>query len=220
MYICFAERGWSVSVAAPASTSCGPISRQVREPFARPRRIFTETGSEIASATASTIAHARAGSSRQCRARAGLRHLADGAAEVDVDDVRAGVLDHARRLGHHAGLGAEDLNRERMLVGRDPQVAERALVPVREPGAADHLRADEPGAEAAALAAEGLHAHARHRREDEPGRDLDGPDPPGFVQIYLHRGQIVAADPAFDVGRRRIGTMPARDGAFAPRIFF
>ena len=66
MYICFAERGWSVSEAAPASTSCGPISRQVRDPFARPRRIFTETGSEIAFATDSTIAHARAGSSRQC----------------------------------------------------------------------------------------------------------------------------------------------------------
>ncbi len=66
VYICFAERGWSVSDAAPASTSCGPISRQVREPFARPRRILTESGSEIAFATASTIAHARAGSSRQC----------------------------------------------------------------------------------------------------------------------------------------------------------
>ena len=120
------------------------------------------------------------------RARAGLRHLADGAAEVDVDDVRARILDHARGLGHHAGLGAEDLNRQRMLVGGDPQVAERALVLVREPGAADHLRADEPGAEAAALPAEGLHAHACHRREHEAGRDLDVTDSPGFVEIYLH----------------------------------
>ena len=40
----------------------------------------------------------------------------------------------------------------------DPQVAERLLVPVLDPGAGDHLRADEPGAVAAALAAERLDA--------------------------------------------------------------
>ena len=116
------------------------------------------------------------------RARAGLRHLADGAAEVDVDDVRARVLDHAGGLGHHAGLGAEDLNRERMLVGGDPQVAERALVLVREPGAADHLRADEPGAEAAALAAEGLHADPGHRARARGGR---GSRRPRFARIRV-----------------------------------
>ena len=63
VYICCAERGWSVSVAAPASTSCGPTSRHVREPSRRPRRIFTLTGTSTAFATASTIAAARAGSS-------------------------------------------------------------------------------------------------------------------------------------------------------------
>ncbi len=40
------------------------MSRHVREPFRIPRRIFTETGIEIASATASTMRHARSGSSR------------------------------------------------------------------------------------------------------------------------------------------------------------
>ena len=39
----------------------------------------------------------------QVRAGARLRHLADGAAEVHVDDVRAGRHDHPRRLGHRAG---------------------------------------------------------------------------------------------------------------------
>ncbi len=63
MYICLAERGCSVSEAAPASTSCGPISRQAREPFSRPRRIFTVTGTDTASATAETILQARSGSS-------------------------------------------------------------------------------------------------------------------------------------------------------------
>ena len=66
----------------------------------------------------------------QRRARAGLRHLADGAAEVDVDDVGARGLDHARRVGHRVGVGAEDLDRQRMLVGGDAQVAERLLVAV------------------------------------------------------------------------------------------
>ena len=122
----------------------------------------------------------------QRRAGAGLRHLADGAAEVDVDEVGAGRLDHPRRLGHRPRLGAEDLDRERVLVGGDAEVAERLLVPVLDPGAADHLRADEPGAEAASLAAKRLHADARHRRQDEPRRDLHVADVPAFAQVDLH----------------------------------
>ena len=77
-------------------------------------------------------------------------------------------------------LGAEDLDRERMLVGRDPQVAERALVPVLDPGAADHLRADEPGAVAAALAAKRLHADARHRARARAASGSRRPDPPAI----------------------------------------
>src|SRR6266542_3310444 len=62
VYIWRAERGCKVSVAAPASTSRGPTARQALEPFSRPRRIFTETGTSTADATAPTIAHARSGS--------------------------------------------------------------------------------------------------------------------------------------------------------------
>ena len=134
--------------------------------------------------------HDRAGSVRvveQGRARAGLRDLADGAAEVDVDDVRSRVRDHARGLGHHGRVRPEDLHGERVLVAGDPQVAERPFVSVLEPGAADHLGADEPGPVAAALTPEGLNADAGHRGEDEPRRDLDVADPPAFVKIYLHR---------------------------------
>ena len=133
--------------------------------------------------------HDRRGTSglvEQRRAGAGLRHLADGAAEVDVDEVGAGGLDHSRRIGHRPWLRAEDLDRERVLVGRDPEVAERLLVPVLDPGAADHLRADEPGAEAASLAAKRLHADARHRRQDEPRGDLHVADVPAFAQVDFH----------------------------------
>ena len=106
-------------------------------------------------------------------ARAGLRHLLDRAAEVHVDDVRAGRLDHPGRLGHRRRVGAEDLDRERVLVRADPEVPERPLVPVLDPGHRDHLRADEPGAVAAALAAKCLHADARHRRQDQAAGDVD-----------------------------------------------
>jgi hypothetical protein len=178
VYICFAERGCKVSDSAPASTSRGPSSRHDREPFARPRRIFTVTGTETTETTAETISQARSGSSSSV-APAGLRHLADGAAEVDVDDVRAGGLDHLRRFRHHVGLRAEDLHGQRPLVGGDPQIAQRALVSVLQARAADHLGADKARAEAPSLAPEGLDADAGHRREHEPRRDLDVANPPG-----------------------------------------
>ena len=41
-------------------------------------------------------------------------------------------------------------------------------------------------AEAASLAAERLHADARHRREHEPGRHLDRVDEPAFPEVDLH----------------------------------
>ena len=129
----------------------------------------------------------------QRRAGAGLRHLADGAAEVDVDEVGAGGLDHSRRIGHRPWLRAEDLDRERVLVGGDPEVAERLLVPVLDPGAADHLRADEPGAETASLAAKRLHADARHRRQDEARGDLHVADVPAFAQVDFH-GLLMVLD--------------------------
>ena len=76
-----------------------------------------------------------------------------------------------------------------MLVPSDPEVAERPLVLVLEAGAADHLRTDEPGSITAALAAESLDAHSGHRGQDEPGRNLDVPNPPGLTKIYLHRAE-------------------------------
>ncbi len=120
----------------------------------------------------------------QGRAGARLRHLLDRAAEVDVDDVGARVGDHPRRLGHQLRFRAEDLDGERVLVGCDAQVAECALIAVVEAGAADHLGADEPGAEPAALAAKRLHADARHRREHEARWHLDVANPPRRTQIW------------------------------------
>ena len=143
VYICRAERGWSVRLAAPASTSSRPDLEARAGAVLEPAPHLHRDRDETAPATASTIAQARAGIVEQRGARARLRHLAHRAAVVDVDDVRAGRLDHARGLGHRARLRAEDLDRERMLVGGDAQVAERPLVAVLDPRAAHHLRADE-----------------------------------------------------------------------------
>ena len=60
-----------------------------------------------------------------------------------------------------------------MLVARNSQVAEGALVAVLDPCRRDHLGADETGTEPPSLPPERLDADARHRREHDPGRHLD-----------------------------------------------
>ena len=129
----------------------------------------------------------------QMRAGAGLRHLADGAAEVHVDDVRARRTRPSAPPPPSSRLRAEDLDRERMLVGRDAQIAERPLVAVPDPGGRDHLRAHEPRAEAAALAAEGLDRDAGHRREHDPRRHLDPADRPRVPQVHRHSPMVSAS---------------------------
>jgi hypothetical protein len=127
------------------------------------------------------------------RSGSGLRHLAHRAAEVHVDDVGSGGLDHPPRLGHRGRLGAEDLDRERMLVGRDTQVAEGALVAVLDPGRGDHLRADETGAEPSPLAPKRLDRDAGHRRQHDPRGHLDRADRPWLLEIYRHRAMVSVA---------------------------
>ncbi len=145
----------------------------------------------------------------QVRARARLRHLLDGTAEVHVDDVRAGGHDHPRCLGHLRGIRAEDLDRERMLVGSDPEIAERLLVLVPDPRSRDHLRAHETGTEAASLAAKRLNRDSCHRRENDPRRHLDPADRPRFSKVKGHRPMVS--------GTR--GTIRPRRGALRQRPF-
>src|SRR3954452_23457602 len=118
------------------------------------------------------------------RARAGLRDLLYRTTEVHVDDVRSGGDDHPRRVGHDPRVGAEDLDRQGMLVRGDPQIPERLLVSVLDPSAGHHFRAYEPRAVAAALAPKRLDAHPRHRGKDDAGWDLDIADPPRFAQVH------------------------------------
>ena len=57
----------------------------------------------------------------QRRAGAGLADLRHRAAHVDVDQVGAGGGDPLGGRGHHLGIGAEQLHRDRVLVRVDPQ---------------------------------------------------------------------------------------------------
>ena len=151
---------------------------------------------------------------------AGLRHLLDRAPEVDVHDVGPSLLDHVRSLGHQRGLRAEDLHGERVLVRRDSQVVEGALVAVMEPGAADHLRAHESGTETAALAAKCLHAYACHRRQNHAGRYLNGTDPPRSAKIKAQNaGGIVASMSSCEEPRTPVPFRPAT-APYTPRDFF
>jgi transcription elongation factor GreA len=79
---------------------------------------------------------------------------------------------------------------------------------VLDPGAGDHLGADEAGPVAPALAPERLDADARHRREDDPGRHLDLADPPGFPEIHAHNAEN---------GTRVLLTAPGAGGTILPR---
>src|SRR5438093_723657 len=103
-----------------------------------------------------------------CAARPTMTAAAPLVASTACARVRAAGDDALGRLRHHGGLGAEDLDRQRVLVPSDAEVAQGSLVPVLQPGAADHLRADQPGPVASALAPEGLDAHPGHGGEDEP----------------------------------------------------
>ena len=134
------------------------------------------TGTSTASATARVTADGGVGLSSAEAPAPVFVTLRDGAAEVDVDDVGARRLAHPRGISDRGRVRPEHLDRERMLVARDPQVAERALVAVREPAGGDHLRADEACAEAPSLPAEGLDGDARHRREHDARGNLDVAD--------------------------------------------
>ena len=80
----------------------------------------------------------------QVRASTGLGDLLHRATEVDVDDVGADRLDHARTLGHRPRLRPEQLDGQGVLVGGDAEVPESLLVAVLDPGAADHLEQTSP----------------------------------------------------------------------------
>ena len=134
---------------------------------------------------------ARSGSSRRCAPAPVFVTFFTGQPKLTSTMSAPDGLDHARGVGHRARVGAEELDRERVLVGRDAQVAERLLVAVLDPGAAHHLGADEPGSVAPSLTAKCLHADACHRGEDEARGHLDGADLPALAEVDHGRRMVL-----------------------------
>ena len=113
----------------------------------------------------------------EAAARVVLGDLRHRAAHVDVDDVGAHLLDHARRFGHPRRLAAEDLDGDGPLLFGVLGVLERAIDAAHQPLAADHLGHDE-AAPTLALhqAAKRGVGHTRHGRDDKRRLQRDGSD--------------------------------------------
>ena len=157
--------------ATPASSTSRCASstpRSVAGRLPRPqlggnRQVRCPRRAALASATALS------GSSSSAAPGAGLADLAHRAAHVEVDHVGAGVGGHRRGLAHDRRVVAEELDRDRMLVGVDAQeLLDRALVAVGEAEAGDHLGGDQAGPEAPRLKPHEPVADAGERSQHEP----------------------------------------------------
>ena len=139
---------------------------------------MTVTGSPEPSIAARATATASVRVGDQRRPGAGLQHLRHRAAHVEVDQRRPGRGRHRRRLAHHLGIGAEQLDRDRALVGMDAQhLLDRAPVAVGDREARDHLGDRQPGAVAVRLQADEPVADPGQRREQDAVGELDVGDP-------------------------------------------
>ena len=156
-------------------------------PGRSPVRSFTVTGRPLARAAARATATARSGSSSSAAPAPGLADLRHGAAHVDVDQVGAGLRDALGRRGHHVGIGAEQLDRHRVLVRMDAQqLGAGALVAVVDGVARHHLRDRQAGAVALGLEPHEPVADAGQRRQHDPVRDRDATERPRVCQRPLH----------------------------------
>ena len=110
----------------------------------------------------------------QRRARLAAGHVPGRAAHVDVDDVGAGALGDARAFRHPARLAAGELH------DVEPQAlpfgAQRARArPSTSSALAVISETTRPAPEPRDQAPERGVGHARHRREDHPVRQGQGP---------------------------------------------
>ncbi len=122
---------------------------------------------------------------QQLGAGAGAANLANRAAHVDVDQIGAGFGGDRRPRAHHLGVVAEELHRNRVLVGVDPhQLPQGALVAVVQAEAGDHLRHGQPGPVAFRLQAHEPVADPRQRSQQDAVGDLDVADPERISQLW------------------------------------
>ena len=84
------------------------------------------SGIEMAARTLVRIFSTSGKIAQQAGAAVAGHHFLHRTSEVDIDDIEAHILAMARGVRHHGRIGTEQLRGNRMLVGLEIQVAERA----------------------------------------------------------------------------------------------
>ena len=166
-----------------------------RSPGSGPERSFTVTGRPEPSPAARATATARSGSSSSAAPAPVFTTLRTG--QPMLRSIRSAPASATRRRGraHRVGVRAEELDRDRMLVGMDPQhlVAVRSL-PWWSAKLETISETAMPGAVAARLQAHEPVADPGQRREQDAVRDLDVGDPERACQRRLRHSPKGRAD--------------------------
>ena len=142
-------RACTVSSCTPAASARRASSGALRLAWSQPSRIFSVTGTLTAPTTASIRRRGMIEVAHQRGARKLARHFAGRAAHVDIDDVGAERLGHARAFAHPARFAAGKLYDERLAVAA-LGLAPRVVLLGDEMLAGDHLGDDQAGPEACA----------------------------------------------------------------------
>ena len=109
------------------------------------------------------------------RAAVSPNDLLDGAAEVDVDELRTeNVSDERGRVSHRRGIGAEDLDTDRTLIAAKAQLVDGRRVLATNPFRREELGDDDVRAKSTAEASEGRFRHTSHGREVEWHLGVEG----------------------------------------------
>ena len=138
---------------------------------------------------------------QQAGAAVALHDFLGGTSEVQVDEVEAESLDHFGGFGHHLGIAAEKLGRDRVLVFVEVEIALGLLIFLAQNSVGrGELGHDETAsAEVADEAAEDGVGDAGHGREDSGWGDCDRADLQGGGN-NLWDGDI-AGVPCQQIGR-------------------
>jgi hypothetical protein len=104
------------------------------------------------------------------------RHVLDRAADVDVDQLGAGLRGDLRRLDHDRGIGAVDLDPDGPLPIVDLQLLQADAGVPDQPLGGDELGVDDVGAQPPADEPERLVGDVLHRRQQQRPVEAEGSD--------------------------------------------
>ena len=142
---------------------------------------------------------------QQSRAAIALDDFFRRAAQIQINQIKAKALHHARRLGHHLRIAAKQLRRNGMLVFVKMQIALSFLIFLTQNTIGrGELGHDQPAsAQVADEAAEDSVGHAGHGREHGGRSDFHAADHDS-LRDWLARRRSLCSDGAYPVAPSRI----------------